>query len=282
MRHGSRRATGALVLLSGLPEGHLGQQRAWLARYFRSFESALYGPDFADPQAGYAAFLDVDSFIDAHWLIEMSKNVDGFRYSAFITKDRGGKLKTEPPWIGTAHSATPITTAVGKPAVGIRPACGRTRFHGFTVCARTRNLSGGAMPVGLNCDATHSIRSTFSIVDALAAQLDEAQKAQFQAMADPGRAGYLQPLRRRQLRGGSTVAEELDCRPGGLDRSTCRSQRCLRGRGGCRRSRGMNSAGTTRRSDCMELSVRNGHRTSLHRGLRTSLHRILPPPTPFP
>ena len=30
--------------------------------------------------------------------LELGKNVDGFRYSAFLTKDRGGKLKPEPPW----------------------------------------------------------------------------------------------------------------------------------------------------------------------------------------
>ena len=74
------------------------QQRAWLAGYFNAFETALYGNNFKDPLAGYAAYLDVDSFIDAHWLIEASKNVDGFRYSSFLTKDRGGKIKTEPPW----------------------------------------------------------------------------------------------------------------------------------------------------------------------------------------
>lgn len=73
-------------------------QKSWLARYFNSFEAALYGDNFRDPQTGYAAYLDVDSFIDAHWLIEATKNVDGFRYSAFLTKDRGGKLKPEPPW----------------------------------------------------------------------------------------------------------------------------------------------------------------------------------------
>lgn len=74
------------------------EQRSWIASYFRSFEAALYGSDFADPEKGYAAYLDVDAFIDAHWLIEMTKNVDGFRYSAFITKDRGGRLRPGPPW----------------------------------------------------------------------------------------------------------------------------------------------------------------------------------------
>lgn len=74
------------------------EQRAWLTRFMGDFENALHGPHFTDPTTGYAAYLDVASFIDAHWLIELSKNVDGFRYSSFLTKDRGGKLRTEPPW----------------------------------------------------------------------------------------------------------------------------------------------------------------------------------------
>lgn len=73
-------------------------QRQWLKNYMDRFESALNGRDFMDPEKGYRAYLDVDTFIDQHWLIEMSKNVDGFRYSAYFNKDRGGKLKTEPCW----------------------------------------------------------------------------------------------------------------------------------------------------------------------------------------
>jgi hypothetical protein len=74
------------------------QQKAWIRHYFNAFESALYSDDFRDRKAGYAAYLDVGAFIDAHWLIEMGRNVDGFRYSAFLTKDRGGKIVTGPPW----------------------------------------------------------------------------------------------------------------------------------------------------------------------------------------
>ena len=74
------------------------QQKAWLSGYVNEFERTLYGPAFADPQHGYAAYLDVESFLDQHWLIEMSKNIDGFRYSTFLQKDRGGKLKLEPIW----------------------------------------------------------------------------------------------------------------------------------------------------------------------------------------
>ncbi len=73
-------------------------QRTWLNRHLNEFESALYGPRFASPTEGYAKYLDVDSFIDHHWIVEMSKNIDGLRYSCFMQKDRGGKIKMEPVW----------------------------------------------------------------------------------------------------------------------------------------------------------------------------------------
>ncbi|MFO1498993.1 MAG: CotH kinase family protein, partial [Verrucomicrobiota bacterium] len=80
------------------PDKITSEQKRWIREYLQTFESTLESPEFDDPQHGYARFLDVDSFIDAHWLIELGKNVDGFRYSAFLSKDRDGKLKPEPPW----------------------------------------------------------------------------------------------------------------------------------------------------------------------------------------
>ncbi|HXG46445.1 MAG TPA: CotH kinase family protein [Methylomirabilota bacterium] len=74
------------------------QQRQWLARHLNEFERALYGSDFRDPARGYQRYLDVDAFIDQHWLIEMSKNIDGFRYSAYIHKDRNGRIVPGPAW----------------------------------------------------------------------------------------------------------------------------------------------------------------------------------------
>jgi hypothetical protein len=73
-------------------------QKAWLSQYLNRFESALYGPNFRSPSEGYAKYLDVDSFIDQFWIVELSKNVDGFRYSCFMSKDRDGKLRLEPIW----------------------------------------------------------------------------------------------------------------------------------------------------------------------------------------
>ena len=74
------------------------QQSTWLVNYLNQFERTLHSRTFADPNEGYAKFLDVDAFIDHYWLVEMSKNVDGFRFSAFVQLSPGGKLKMGPIW----------------------------------------------------------------------------------------------------------------------------------------------------------------------------------------
>ena len=73
-------------------------QAAYLSGYLNQMESALYGPGFEDPVDGYAGFIDVDSFIDHHILVEMTKNIDGFRLSTFMFKDREEKLNMGPIW----------------------------------------------------------------------------------------------------------------------------------------------------------------------------------------
>ena len=48
---------------------------------------------YRDPTNGYAKYIDVDSFIDHHIIVELTKNIDGFRISTYYTKDRLGKIK---------------------------------------------------------------------------------------------------------------------------------------------------------------------------------------------
>ncbi|MDI6450379.1 CotH kinase family protein [Anaerobaca lacustris] len=73
-------------------------QRQWLIGYLNQFESALFGTGFADPHAGYAAFIDPESFVDLHLITELCKEIDGYRLSTFMHKDRGGKLTMGPLW----------------------------------------------------------------------------------------------------------------------------------------------------------------------------------------
>lgn len=74
-------------------------QRDYIASYLQRTEDALYAPDFADPQTGYAAYLDVDSVIQYFLASELVRNVDGdLRRSTYLFKPRNGKLFFGPLW----------------------------------------------------------------------------------------------------------------------------------------------------------------------------------------
>jgi len=74
------------------------EQADWINGYFNAFEAALAGPDFADPWIGYSRFIDVDSFIDHHLMVELARNVDGYVLSTFLHKDREGRIQMGPIW----------------------------------------------------------------------------------------------------------------------------------------------------------------------------------------
>jgi hypothetical protein len=74
------------------------RQAAWIKGYLNDFETALYGASFADPQAGYAKYIDVDSFIDHNLLNLLAMNVDALRLSTHLHKTRAGKLEMGPLW----------------------------------------------------------------------------------------------------------------------------------------------------------------------------------------
>jgi hypothetical protein len=83
-----------------LPRLITSQQLAWLTAYLRKMESALYAPDWRTRTGTnhYSHYLDVDSFVDQHWIVEYAKQIDGYRLSNYMHKDRNGKVKMEPIW----------------------------------------------------------------------------------------------------------------------------------------------------------------------------------------
>jgi hypothetical protein len=87
-----------LNVLEPKPDAITPAQSAYLLNYLNTCEGALYGPNWLDPVTGYAAYIDADSFVDQHWIIEYSKNIDGYWLSNYMDKDRNGKLKMEPIW----------------------------------------------------------------------------------------------------------------------------------------------------------------------------------------
>ncbi len=64
-------------------------------------EYQLMDADFANPDSGYRQHMDVNSFIDYFIAEEITDNVDGYRLSNYINKQRdsrGGKVAAGPLW----------------------------------------------------------------------------------------------------------------------------------------------------------------------------------------
>ena len=104
-------ATFSLGLSSFDPDLLTAPQLTSLQGYVNSFESVLNGANFANPTTGYAAWMEADTFIDAQWFVEWTKQVDGYVFSTYFHKDRNGRLRGGPIWdfniaIGNANYAT--------------------------------------------------------------------------------------------------------------------------------------------------------------------------------
>lgn len=81
-----------------LMEPEWAAQREYIEEYIAQTEEALFGDDFADPDTGYAAYLDVDSTVNYYIINELFKNADGATASAYLYKQRDGKLFFGPIW----------------------------------------------------------------------------------------------------------------------------------------------------------------------------------------
>ena len=81
------------------PEEITSAQKNYIKNYIAEVASAIYGDHFADPQNGYAKYLDVDSFVD-YWIVYEVMCNHELRNpgSVFFYKDRGGKLTAGPCW----------------------------------------------------------------------------------------------------------------------------------------------------------------------------------------
>ena len=86
-------------------------QLDYIRKYVEKTEIALAGSDFKNPLTGFRSYIDPDTFIDAQWLLEIAKQVDGYVFSTYFHKDRAGRLRAGPLWdfnisLGNADYAT--------------------------------------------------------------------------------------------------------------------------------------------------------------------------------
>ncbi len=75
-----------------------GQQGAYIKSFVDSFETALLGPNFANPVTGFRKYIDEKSFIDYLLINELALNTDGFKKSMYFHKDRNKKIVAGPIW----------------------------------------------------------------------------------------------------------------------------------------------------------------------------------------
>lgn len=77
------------------------QQKNYLQGNVYDFETALKSATFADTLNGFRKYAVENTFIDYFLVNELSKNVDGYRLSTFLNKERdskGGKIRMGPVW----------------------------------------------------------------------------------------------------------------------------------------------------------------------------------------
>lgn len=97
-------ASGASIQYSYVypkPEDITTQQKYYLKNYVDDFESALAAGNFQDSVTGFRKFADENSFIDYFIVNEVSRNVDGYRLSAFFNKNRNSissRINAGPAW----------------------------------------------------------------------------------------------------------------------------------------------------------------------------------------
>ncbi len=73
-------------------------QSTWIRGHMNSLVQSINSPGFRDPDTGYRAFIDVDSWIDHHIFGVFLKNVDSLRLSTYMFKARERKLAFGPLW----------------------------------------------------------------------------------------------------------------------------------------------------------------------------------------
>ena len=87
------------------------EQLDYIKGYLANFERALISDSFDHPTQGYQKYIDVGTFIDAQWFVELARQVDGYVFSTYWHKDRNGKLRAGPLWdfnisLGNANYGT--------------------------------------------------------------------------------------------------------------------------------------------------------------------------------
>ena len=83
------------------PSDIVPEQEAYIQEYINGFETIMMGTDYTNDSTGYPSMMNVESFVDFILLQELAKNVDAYRLSTYIYKDKesvDNRLIAGPVW----------------------------------------------------------------------------------------------------------------------------------------------------------------------------------------
>ncbi|MEE1574554.1 MAG: CotH kinase family protein, partial [Candidatus Neomarinimicrobiota bacterium] len=83
------------------PDEIVQEQQNYIIDYITDFENLIASESYNEPDSGYYNFVNLESFIDVSIINEISKNVDAYRLSAYMYKDKDsedGRLTMGPIW----------------------------------------------------------------------------------------------------------------------------------------------------------------------------------------
>ncbi|MDB4618075.1 CotH kinase family protein [Akkermansiaceae bacterium] len=73
-------------------------QKQWISDYIQDADTRVKSANPGDPVTGYAPVIDVASYANIFVINELARDQDGYMRSAYMHKDRGGKLVQGPLW----------------------------------------------------------------------------------------------------------------------------------------------------------------------------------------
>jgi len=77
------------------------QQKNYIQQYVDSFETTMQSPNFSNLTTGFRKYIEPVSFMDFFFIQELSKNVDAYKRSSYLYKDKNSKdprLHAGPHW----------------------------------------------------------------------------------------------------------------------------------------------------------------------------------------
>lgn len=159
------------------------QQRNYIRNFIAQVHTSVTSSQFTNPQTGYRKYIDVDACVDFMLMNELAKNVDGFRFSTYMYKDKdskGGKLIMGPLWdFNLAYGNVNYNSAVEQPEGGWLYNDDRVLwFQKFTLDPFFRD-SMYTRWVSLRKNVLSNERITY-LIDSMAASMEEAQVRNYQ------------------------------------------------------------------------------------------------------